>query len=166
MRLGWVALPLLIAVPACSPVRNYQEAARSLRFSLDRVEPRLELAFPLDRSRIHFDVTLGADNPSTVPFHLDRFEGSLRLEADGAVQPVGQIRLARALDLPAGGRAQLEVALSFGYRDLVQAWPALQAALNGQRPGAWELEGSLRGQVYGFPVQVPVHTRRTFGAAP
>jgi hypothetical protein len=166
MRLGWIALPLLIAAPACSPVRNYQEAARSLRFSLDRVEPRLELAFPLERSQVAFDVTLGVDNPSTVPFHLTRFEGSLRLEADGAVQPVGQIRLARALDLPAGGRAQLEVALSFGYQDLAKAWPALQAALNGGRPGAWELEGALAGEVYGFAVQVPVHTRRSFGAEP
>jgi len=166
MRLGWVALPLLIAAPACSPVRNYQEAARSLRFSLDRVEPRLELALPLDRSRVAFDVTLGVANPSTVPFHLLSFEGSLRLEAEGAALPVGQIRLARALDLPAGGQAQLEVALSFGYQDLAKAWPALQAALNGGRPGAWELEGSLAGEVYGFPVRVPVRTRRAFGPEP
>ena len=45
MRPGWIALPLLIAVPACSPVRGYQDAARSLRFSLDRIEPSLQLAF-------------------------------------------------------------------------------------------------------------------------
>jgi hypothetical protein len=166
MRLGWVALPLLIAIPACSPVRKYQEAARTLRFSLDRVEPGLELAFPLERSRITFNVTLGVDNPSTVSFHLREFEGAFRLETDGALAPVGEVRLARALDLPAGGSAQLLVALSFSYKDLAERWSALQAVLRGDHPGAWQLDGVLRGDVYGFPVQVPVRARRSFGAAP
>ncbi|MDR3669374.1 MAG: hypothetical protein P4L36_00935 [Holophaga sp.] len=166
MRLGWVALPLLIAVPACSPVQKYQEAARSLRFSLDRVEPALELGFPLDRSRIRFEVTLGVENPSTVAFHLQGFEGAFRLETGGKLQPLGQVRLLRPMELPAGGRAQLAVALAFDYRDLAQSWPALQGALRGEGPGAWELEGVLRGDVYGFPVQLPVHARRSFGAEP
>jgi hypothetical protein len=166
MRLGWVALPLLIAVPACSPVRKYQEAARTLRFSLDRVEPNLELAFPLDRSRITFDVTIGVENPSSVPFHVRGFEGAFRLETGGELKPMGEVRLSRALDLPAGGKAQMAVALSFGYKDLSERWPALQAALHGEIAGAWELDGVLRGDVHGIPVQLPVHTRRTFGAAP
>jgi LEA14-like dessication related protein len=166
MRLGWVAVPLLIAIPACSPVRRYQEAARSLRFSLDRVEPNLELAFPLDRSRITFDVTIGVENPSTVPFHIRGFEGAFRLETDGVPKPMGEVRLSRALDLPAGGKAQMAVALSFGYQDLAERWPALQAVLHGESAGSWDLDGDLRGDVYGIPVQLPVHTRRTFGTAP
>ena len=166
MRPGWVALSLLIAVPACSPVRKYQEAAQSLRFTLDRVEPDLELAFPLDRSRITFNVTIGVENPSSVSFHLRGFEGAFRLEMDGELQPLGQVKLLRALDLPAGGKAQLAVALSFAYKDLAQAWPALQAALGGERPGVWALEGNLSGDVHGFPVQVPIRTRRSFGAEP
>ena len=166
MRLGWVALPLLIAIPACSPVRKYQEAARNLRFTLDRVDPDLQLSFPLERSRIGFQVTLGVTNPGTVAFHLRGFEGAFQLETDGVLQPLGQVRLVRPLDLPAGGQAQLVVALAFSYRDLADRWPAIQAALHGEKPGVWELDGTLNGSAYGIPIQAPVHTRRTFGAAP
>jgi hypothetical protein len=166
MRLGWMALPWLMAVTACSTVQDYQAAARSLRFTLDRVEPSLELAFPLDQSRVTFQITLGVDNPSAVPFHLRSFEGALRLGTAGLPQPLGRITLVRALDLPAGGKAQLTVALALGYRELADRWPEIQAALHGEASGAWELDGTLGGTVYGFPVQVPVRTRQTFGAAP
>jgi len=166
MRLGWVALPLLAAIPACSPVQQYQEAAQSLRYSLDRVEPSLELAFPLDRSRIVFNVTIGVENPSTVPFHLRGFEGTFRLETDGALRPLGEVRMPQALELPAGGSAQLVLALSFGYKDVAERWPAIQAAIHGDRPGVWQLDGVLRGEAYGFPVRLPVRTRRSFGTSP
>ena len=166
MRLGWMALPLLIAVPACSPVQQYQEAARSLRFTLDRVEPNLELAFPLDRSRITFNVTIGVVNPSDVPFHLLGFEGTFRLETDGGLRPLGEVRMPQSLELPAQGKAPLFLALSFGYRDLSDRWPAIQAALRGERPGVWQLDGVLRGEAYGIPVQLPVQVRRSFGTAP
>lgn len=166
MRLGWLALPVLIAVPACSPVGRYQEAARSLRFTLDRVEPNLQLAFPLERSMLRFRVTLGVENPSTVPFHLFGFEGVFRLDMDGQRQSLGDVRLAQPLDLPAGGQQQMVVDLGFSYQDLAARWPSLQAALHGERPGAWELEGILRGQAYGVSVNLPVRTRQSFGTSP
>jgi len=166
MRLGWVALPMLLATTACSPVQRYQEAARGLRFTLDRVRPELQLAFPLERSRIDLEVTLGVTNPSAVAFHLRGFEGLLSLQAEDGFKPLGQVRLARALDLPAGGSAELVVNLGFTYQDLAGNWPLLQAQLRGERPGAWELEGTLRGEAYGIPITVPVHTRRSFGAIP
>ncbi len=168
MRLGRVAVPLLIAAAACSPVRRYQEAARSLRFSLERVEPALDLAFPLERSQVRFELTVGVENPSTVPFHLRSFDGVFRLETDGELKPLGQVNLLRPMDLPAGGKSRLLVALTFGYTDLADRWPALQAALagTGVRPGSWELSGTLRGEVHGFLVEVPVRTRRPFGTAP
>ena len=72
----------------------------------------------------------------------------------------------QALDLPAGGRAQLAVALSFAYRDLAAAWPALQAALRGRGVRRLGAGGHLRAEVHGFPIQLPVRTRRTFGTAP
>jgi hypothetical protein len=167
MRLGWLALPLLIAVPGCSPVQKYQEAARSLRFTLDRVEPTVTVAFPLERSRVGFDLTVGVENPSTVPFHVQTFEGALSLETEGGeFKPLGRVALLQPLDLPAQGRARLEVSLSFTYQDLADRWPELEAALHGERPGAWELTGTLRAEVHGVPVQLPVRTRRAFGAAP
>jgi hypothetical protein len=166
MRLGWVALPVLLAMTACSPVGRYQEAARSLRFTLDRVEPDIQLAFPLDRSVLNFQVTLVVENPSTVAFHVYGFEGVFRLDMDGKNHPLGEVRMAQPLDLPAGGRERMAVDLAFGYRDLASRWPAIQAALHGERPGSWELEGTLHGEIYGIPVNLPVRTRRSFGAAP
>ena len=166
MRLGWAAVPLLIAVPGCSPVRDYQAAARSLRVTLDRVEPNLQLALPLDQSRITLKLTLGVENPSSVAFHLRSFQGAVRLETADGAQPLGRLEMLRALDLPAGGKADLALALSFTYRDLADRWPTLQAAIQGQQAGAWVLEGTLRGDVHGIPVQLPVRTRRSFGGAP
>jgi hypothetical protein len=166
MRLGWLAVPLLMAGPACDPVRTYQEAAHSLRFTLDRVEPRLQVAFPLDRSRLTFDLMLGVDNPSTVPFHVQSFQGDLRLESGGAVHPLGRLELVRELELPAQGQAQLAVQLAFTYQDLKEHWGPIQDALHGKIPGAWKLEGALRGQAYGLPVKLPVTARREFAVRP
>ena len=163
MRLGWVALPLLIALPACSPVQRYQAAARSLSFTLDRVEPHFQLGFPLERSRVTFELTLAVENPSSVPFHLRGFTGAFRLEQDGRPEPLGQVEMVRPMDLPAGGKADLTVALSFGYQDLADRWPTLLRALQGGQAGAWELEGTLRAAVHGFPVQLPVKVHRSFG---
>lgn len=172
MRLGWLALPLIIAVEACAPVRNYQEAARSLRFTLDRVEPRLQLAFPLERSRLALQITVTVENPSSVPFHLQGFEGEVRLESAGpsaqpsgrvAPLPLGHVALLRALDLPPGGRADLAVEVSFFYQDLRDQWEPLQAALRPGASGTWSLQGTLSLDAYGVPWRLPVTTRRSFG---
>jgi LEA14-like dessication related protein len=166
MRLGWAALPVLVAMPACSPVKDYQEAARSLRFTLERVRPDLQLALPLERSRVGFALTLRVVNPSGVAFHLRGFEGAFRLDTGDGARPLGQATLLRPLDLPARGEADLDLELGFTYQDLADRWPDLVAALRGERAGAWELAGTVKGVVHGIPVQAPVHARRSFGAAP
>ena len=165
MRLGWMALPLLVATTACHPVKDYQEAARSLRFTLERVQPNLELTFPLTRSRVTFNLILAVDNPSPVSFHVYGFEGALRMETTGKLQSVGQVGMGQPLDLPAGGRAELPVVLSFTYQDLADRWPELQAVLHGEAAGSWELKGVLHAEVHGLPLQLPVRTRRSFGTA-
>lgn len=166
MRLGWLAIPLVAAMPACNPVQDYQAAARSLQFRLERVEPSVQLELPLERSRVTFRITAEVENPSNVPFHLRRFEGSFRLETAGQLHRLGSITLVRMLDLPAGGKADLTVDLAFAYQDLAGRWTDLLAAVRGEGAGAWELEGTLRGDVHGVAVRVPVHTRRGFGEAP
>ena len=164
MRKGWLALPLLMAA-ACSPLRDYQEAARSLRFRLGRVEPSLHLTLPLDRSRLGFRVMLEVENPSSIPFPVLAFSGELRLETEGTFRAIGHVELARPLELPAMGRGQLEGDLSFAYRDLKENWGALQDAVKGG-PGIWHMDGTLRGEVHGFALQVPVHSSRPLGSAP
>ena len=165
MGRAWRALPILACAIACSPIKDYQEAARALTFHLDRVEPRLQLALPLERSQIAFRVTLGVTNPSTVPFHVVGFEGRLGLEAGGAQRAIGRIELAQPLELPAGGQGRLEAELAFTYQDLKDNWPALEAAMSGA-PGRWHLEGTLRATAYGLPLQLPVRTSRGQGGTP
>jgi hypothetical protein len=163
MRAGLLALPLLIAMPACTPVRDYQDAARSLTFTLDRVEPRIIPALPLDRSRLRLDLTLGVHNPSGVPFHVQSFQGEFRLDTGSGAQPLGQLGLTQALDLPAGGDAKLETSVEFQYRDMERSWPGILAAARGTGSGAWELAGTLGATVYGIPLRLPVRTRQNFG---
>ena len=63
--LAVLALPLgTLGCVALNPAIRYQEAARQLRFSLDRVEPKLELAFPLEESRLRLRLEVGVDNPT------------------------------------------------------------------------------------------------------
>jgi LEA14-like dessication related protein len=163
MRRGWLALPVLAVTMACTPLKDYQEAARQLRFHLDRVEPSLHVSLPVDRSRIGFRVVLGVENPSTVPFHVVGFTGDLMLDNGGGMRSIGHLELTRALELPAGGQGQLDTELSFSYQDLRDNWVAIQSAAKGGA-GTWHLEGALKAEVYGLPIKLPVRTSRPYGS--
>ncbi|BDU71202.1 NDR1/HIN1-like protein [Mesoterricola silvestris] len=165
MRATRLALPALVLATACTPVRDYQEAARGLRFHLDRVEPSVHLALPLDRSRMAFRVVVGVDNPSTVPFHVLGFTGDLKLESRGATHAIGRMDLARPLDIPPQGSGRMEVEVSFSYGDLRDNWVAIQAAAQGGS-GAWRLDGVLKADAFSFAIQLPVKSRKAFGGAP
>ncbi|BDU75421.1 NDR1/HIN1-like protein [Mesoterricola sediminis] len=159
---AWRVVPVLAAAVACSPIQEYQAAARSLRFRLARVEPDLRVALPLDRSRIVFRLVLEVENPSQVPFRVLGFGGDLGLTFREARRPLGRLELARPLELPAGGTARMETELSFTYQDLRDNWTAIQAVTSGGS-GAWHLDGQLKVDAFGFPLQLPVRTTRDFG---
>ena len=156
MRTAWAALPALLAVTACSPVAQVRDAARTLRFTVDRVEPRFNLAFPLERSRVAFRIAFTVDNPSDVPFHLRGFEGELGLETDGGASALGHLALAQPADLTAHGRATLVLEVSFAYQDLRDHWDTLQTALLPGATGAWTLAGTLKAEAYGVTWSLPV----------
>jgi LEA14-like dessication related protein len=163
MRKGWLALPALVCATACSPVKDYQEAARSLRFTLERVEPRVQFALPVDRSRIAFKLILRVENPSSVPFHVTSFEGALKLETlNGPVRSLGSVELSRPLELPAGGTARMETEVSFTYSELRENWAAIQSVAAGGA-GAWQVEGFLCLEAYRLPIKLPVKSRNAFG---
>lgn len=166
MRLGWLTLPLLMTVAGCAPVRNFQEAARSLRFTLDRVEPRLQLAFPLESSRVAFRIILGVENPSEVTFRIRGFAGNLGLRTAGQVRPLGHLELVQPLELAPGGKASLTVELALTYAELRDHWGPLQEAVRGTSTGAWTLDGSLGLEAYGMPLQLPIRASHGFGTAP
>jgi len=159
---SWRAVPVLAVLAACSPVQEYQEAARSLRFRLVRLEPELRMALPLDRSRIAFRIVLEVENPSRVPFHVLGFGGDLALTWRGERRGLGRLELARPLDLPAGGTARMETELSFTYQELRDNWTAIQAVASGSA-AEWHIEGQLRAEAFGFPIRVPVRTTRASG---
>lgn len=164
MRKGWLAVPLLAASTACTPIREYEQAAHSLAFHLERVEPRLHLALPLDRSSITFRIVLGVDNPSRVAFHVLGFTGDMTLEAGGSPFNLGHVELARPLDLAPASSGHLEAEVTFPYEGLRDHWDRIEAAVHGSQ-GAWNLQGSLRTEAFGLPITLPVRTRRAFGGS-
>lgn len=164
MNPRWLALPsllLLVGCPALDPAQAYRDAARRLAFSLDRVEPTLRVAFPLERSRVGFRLTLGVDNPSDLHLKARSLGGELLLEHGGQVQRVGNVAFTQGLDLPARGRASLPVELSFTYEELKGAWGPLQKVLRSPHGAVWRLEGQAGLDVLGIPVTVPLRARKT-----
>lgn len=165
MRRLWISVPALLLLTGCAelnPARMYQEAARQLRFSLDRVEPSLQLTFPLEDSRVGLRLKIGVDNPSQVHFRARGLSGQLRLEEGTATHPIGQVAFSQGIDLPPGARSQMPVDLSFSYRELKQAWSPLKSVIQG-RPGTWHLEGQLQMEAFGIPFTLPLRASKSTG---
>lgn len=165
MRKVWLALPALLLAVGCAELnlaQRYQDASRQLRFSLDRVEPSLHLSFPLEDSRVNFRLVIGVDNPSQVRFHARGFTGQLSLEEATNTHAVGRVAFSQGVDLAPGARSQMPVDLSFGYRELKEAWSPLSSTLRGQK-GTWRLDGQLQLEAFGLPFTLPIRTSKTTG---
>ncbi len=166
MRKAWLALPALVLCLGCTQLdlaRRYQDAAQQLRFSLDRVEPSLQLTFPLEESRVTFRLVIGVDNPSQVRFHARGFTGQLSLEDGANTHALGQVAFTQGLELAPGTHSQMPMDLSFGYREVKQAWNPLNSALRG-RKGTWRLDGQLRLEAFGLPFTVPIRSSKGTGS--
>lgn len=153
----------LLALPGCrnlDPAAAYRQAARQLEFSLDQVEPSLQLAFPLEQSKLGLRLTLGAKNPTTVRFKARTIAGSITLESDGARHAVGQMSFAQGLDLPPSATTPVVVDLLFAYRDLRGSWASLRSVGSGNRPGTWRLDGHMGLEVLGIPLTVPLNVQK------
>ena len=116
MRRFWVlpAVALLMGCEALSPALKYEAAARQLRFSLDRVEPRIELAFPLEQSRLRLRLEVGVDNPTEQRLRTRRVAGNLRLNAQGGDHALGAVGFPEGADLAPEGRSVLKVDVALG----------------------------------------------------
>ncbi|HEX9082370.1 MAG TPA: hypothetical protein VF768_08825 [Holophagaceae bacterium] len=158
-----VPLVLLTGCDALNPALQFQEAARQLRFSLDRVQPSLDLAFPLDRSRLRLRVDLGVDNPTGTRLRTQRVSGNLSLQAQGADHALGTVTFPDGMDLAPQGRSTLHAELNFGYGDLKAAWGPLSGAILRHEPATWTLAGEARFQVLGLDFGVPFRTRKASG---
>lgn len=157
------ALLLLLGCEAINPALRYQEAARQLRFSLDRVEPNVELAFPLEQSRLRLRLEIGVDNPSDQRLRTRRVTGDLRLSAQGGEHALGAVSFPEGADLAPKGRSVLKVDVAFGYRDLKAAWGPLSGAVLRHEPATWSLAGEARFEVLGIEFGVPFRTSKGSG---
>lgn len=165
MRKAWLAVPAMLLLTGCAelnPARMYQDAARQLRFSLDRVEPSLQLSFPLEESRLGLRLVIGVENPTQVRLQARSLAGRIHLDEGTESHPVGQVSFNRGIDLAPASRSQMPVELSFTYRELKQSWAPIQAAIRG-RKSTWRLEGQLQLDAFGFPITLPLRASKTAG---
>ena len=166
MRRFWVlpAVALLMGCEALSPALKYEAAARQLRFSLDRVEPQIELAFPLEQSRLRLRLEVGVDNPSDQRLRTRRVAGDLRLNAKGADHALGSVSFPEGADLGPRARSVLKVDVTLGYNDLKTAWGPLSGAVMRHEPATWSLAGEARFDILGIEFGVPFRTSKGSGS--
>ena len=160
MRLRWLAVPALVLLAGCTPVNTCKQAAKQLKFSLDRVEPTVHLAYPIEQSRVVLHLTVGTANPPQVRFKARSIKGHVVLESDGVVHDVGDLSTVQAIDLKPSARTPVAMDLAFTYGDLQKAWHALRMVSQGARPGTWKLDGEVGLDVLGVPVTTPLHVQK------
>ncbi|HJV38869.1 MAG TPA: hypothetical protein VJ528_08535 [Geothrix sp.] len=157
------ALVILAGCDAINPALRYQEAARQLRFSLDRVEPQVELAFPLEQSRLRLRLDVGVDNASDMRLRTRRVSGNLRLAAQGGDHALGAIGFPEGMDLAPQGRSTLHAEVVMTYADLKNAWGPITAAATRRESATWSLAGEARFEVMGIEFGVPFRTSKGTG---
>jgi len=165
MRRLWV-LPMVVLLFGCdtiNPAPRYQEAARQLRFSLDRVEPKIELAFPLEQSRLRLQIDVGVDNPSDQRLRTRRVVGDLHLNTQGGDHALGSVSFPEGADIAPKGRSVLRVEVAFNYSDLKGAWGPLSGAVLRHEPATWSLAGEARLDALGVEFGVPFRTSKESG---
>jgi hypothetical protein len=144
-------------------LKPYEEALRQVHFELAGVSPSIELAFPLDRSKVNLDVRILLDNGSDVPLVADQLAGTLRLQHGGEPVKVGDLSFPGAIQAKAKAKSETNLQVSLGVKDLGPAWTLLRDAFTKGGDLRWELEGSGRVKVYGIFVNTPFRVGRTQG---
>jgi hypothetical protein len=157
------ALFLLLGCDALNPALKYQEAARQLHFTLDRVDPQLELAFPLEQSRLRLRLEVGVDNASDQRLRTRTVTGNLRLNAHGGDHALGVVSFPEGADLAPRSRSTLRVDVVLGYADLKAAWGPLSGAVLRHEPATWSLAGEARFEIMGIEFGVPFSTSKASG---
>ena len=164
LALGLVLSGLLsMGCDALNPALRYQEAARQLRFTLDRVDARIDLAFPPERSRLRILLDVGVDNPSDQRLRTRRVAGDLHLMAQGADHALGSVSFPEGAEIAPKGRSALKVEVALGYADLKTAWGPLSGAVLRHEPATWSLVGEARFEVLGVEFGVPFRTQKESG---
>jgi hypothetical protein len=155
-----LAIPALLSCSSVDSAAAYRAAAKQLEFSLDQVEPSIQLTYPLEQSRLGLRLTLGADNPTPVRFKARSLTGDISLDSDGVRLTIGQLNFSLGVDLKPSSRTPVVVDLSFAYSDLRTSWVALKSVGAGNRPGTWHLDGQVGLEVLGLPLTRPLRIEK------
>ena len=157
------SLLLLTGCAAFDPTAAMRAAAKELRFSLDKVSPRLELAFPLDQSRLVLDMDLGVQNDTKEHFRTMAVGGALNLATGGADHGLGSVAFPQGMDIVANGRSTLHAQVGLSYAQVKEAWGPIRAAALDHQPATWSLDGTAHLDVLGFDVAIPFKTSKGTG---
>ncbi|HET6330004.1 MAG TPA: hypothetical protein VFF76_04375 [Holophagaceae bacterium] len=161
-----LAVLSLLALTGCAafdPAAALRAAAQELRFSLDKVSPRVELAFPLDQSRLVLDLDLGVQNDSGEHLRTHAVGGALNLATGGADHGLGTVAFPEGLDIAAQGRSNLHAQVGLSYSQVREAWSAIRSSVVDHQPATWSLDGTAHVDVLGFDVAVPFRTSKGTG---
>lgn len=165
MRSAWLLAPILLftGCEALNPAIALREAAGQLRFTLDRVEPRLELAWPLEQSRLHMGLVLGVDNPSGTRISARGLKGDLSMVQAGASHSLGRVLFPEGVNLEPKARGTLRADLSLSYSELKAVWEPIRRVVAQKEAAQWKLEGSAKLEAFGLPFDVPIHATKDSG---
>ena len=154
------SLLLMCGCGIVDPVAAYRAAAQQLHFSLERVEPKVELAFPLDQSRIRFRFELGVRNDSNLRLHARGLNCKLTLTSADQLSPIGDVGLPGGFDVAALGKATVPLDLALTYRDLQAVWRPLMDVVQQRKTATWKLDGTANLEALGIGFDVPIHSTK------
>ena len=159
----FLAVASLLAMCGCGmvdPVAAYREAAQKLHFSLERVEPKVELAFPLDQSRLRLRFVLGVANDSGLRLHARGLNCNLSLDSANQVSPIGEVGLPGGFDVAANGTASVPLELALTYRDIQAFWRPVMDVVQNHKPATWKLDGTANLEAFGIGFDVPIRSTK------
>ena len=157
------SLLMLTGCAALDPTAALRAAAKELKFSLDKVSPKVELAFPLDQSRLVLDMDLGVQNNSREHLRTRAVGGSLNLATGGASHGLGVVAFPEGMDIAANGRSTLHAQVGLSYAQVKEAWGPIKAAALEHQAATWSLDGTAHLDVLGIDVAVPFKTSKGTG---
>ena len=162
MRRG-ICLASLLLMCGCGivdPVAAYRAAAQQLHFSLERVEPKVELAFPLDQSRIRFRFILGVRNDSDLRLHARGLNCKLSLDSAGQISTIGDVGLPGGFDVAAKSKATVPLELALTYRDIQAVWRPIMDVVQNHKAATWKLDGTANLEAMGIGFDVPIRATK------
>lgn len=163
-RLFLPALVLLTGCQALDPTLAYREAAKRLTFTLERVDPRLDVTFPLERSRLRLRLVLKVTNDSDVRLHARALGGAFTLTLGNRRHALGQVGFPGGLTLAPRGASEVVAEVAFDYAALKEAWGPLQEAVLRHKAATWHLEGEAKMDALGVGLTLPLRATRNSGS--